>query len=344
VSEPARSPAPEDLRKGTPKPTFAAPLGERSALPGKAPRARPTLRTRFTWLFEDLHRQATGIENPQVLWKVRRFGGRSRVRFPGGLILPVDRSNYPTIRKLVDLSSFGATLGPLERTDATRWGVSLDPGRIETPSGIRFTMDSLHPFIFAETFLYDIHFPGFDVRGRNIVDAGGFVGDTALYFAALGAKVHSYEPDPGNMLRLRQNLDLNAGLRASVTAHAEAVCEDGTVRFNAGDGGGGSIFATGATPVLTPSVSLRTILNRLDGSPFLLKLDCKGAEFSLVRQPALSEFSVVHIEYAADYRPGQTVGELVQGLRNAGFSHIRRFKHNWGGFDFEVSGMIHAER
>ncbi|MGA8711057.1 MAG: FkbM family methyltransferase [Thermoplasmata archaeon] len=256
----------------------------------------------------------------------------------------MDRSNYATIRKLVDLAALGVALGPLDRTDRHRWGVSLTSGLMETPTRIRFTLESLHPYIFAETFLYDIHYPGADVRGRTVVDAGAFVGDTALYFAALGARVHSYEPEPGNLLRLRQNLVLNPNLAAAVTAYPEAVGADGTVRFSVGEGGGGSTFGDSPVSVPTPAVSLRTILNRIDGPPYLLKVDCKGAEFDLVRQPALGEFSVVHIEYAADFRPGRTVGELVQGLRDAGFSRIRRFKHNWGGYDFEICGMIHAER
>jgi FkbM family methyltransferase len=309
---------------------------------GRRATVKPALRTRLSWLFDELHGQATGAENPQVLWKVRRLGGRSVLRFPGGLALPVDRANYATIRTLVELSSYGATLGPLNGADPTRWGVSLAPGLLDTPSKIRFTLDSLHPLIFAETFLYDLHFPGPDVQGKNIVDAGAFVGDTALYFASLGANVHSYEPEPGNARSLQQNVELNPNLRPRIFSHAEAVWEDGTVQFGSGRGGGGSIFVAGNAPVSIPSVSLRTILNRIDGAPHLLKVDCKGAEFGLVRQPAISEFPSVHIEYAADFRPGRTVGELIQALRDRGFSHIRRFKPNWGGFDFEVCGMIHA--
>jgi FkbM family methyltransferase len=312
--------------------------------PPRVARAKPGLRTRLSWLFDDLHEQTTGAENPQVLWKVRRLGGRSLLRFPGGLALPVDRTNYATIRKLVELCSFGATLGPLDGGDRSRWGVSLAPAIIETPSKIRFSLDSLHPLIFAETYLYDLHFPGPEMQGKNVVDAGAFVGDTALYFANLGATVHAYEPDPHNAGQVQQNLALNPTLRPRVSAHAEAVWEDGTVTFGGGRGGGGSIFVPGDAPMTVPSVSLRTILNRIDGTPYLLKLDCKGAEFGLVGQPAISEFAAVHIEYAADFRPGRTVGELIQTLRDRGFSHIRRFKPNWGGFDFEVCGMIHATR
>jgi FkbM family methyltransferase len=308
------------------------------------PRTRPNFRTRISWFAEELARQTTAVENPQVLWKVKWFGGKSLIRFRGGLELPLDRSNLALVRRLVNLASLGATLDRADSTAPDRWGVGLEQGRLRTPSGIQFALDSVDPTIFAETFLFDIHFPGFGLRERNVVDAGAFVGDTALYFASLGARVHSYEPAPGNLIRLRRNLELNPDLRDRISVYAEAVGEDGTVRFSASEGGGGSAYGSNLSTLSIPSVSLRTILNRIDGAPFLLKLDVKGAEFDLVGQSAISEFSVVQIEYAADYRPDRSVGELLGKLRDAGFSRIRRFKHNWGGLDVAIQGMIHAER
>jgi len=305
---------------------------------------RPTLRTRLSWFARDVNQRIAGAENPQALWKVRHLGGRSLLRFPGGWAVPVDRANYATVRRLVDLAALGATLAPLERTDAGRWGVALNPPVIETPSRIRFTLDSLNPLIFAETFLYDIHFPGPDIEGRNVVDGGAFVGDTALYYADLGARVYAFEPEPSTLEKLRRNLDLNPRLKPRVTVSGEAVGNDGTVSFDAGAEGGGSVFGPHRSPISVPSVSLRTILNRMDGPPFLLKLDCKGVEFDVVRQPALREFSMVEMEYAAGHRPGHTVAELVDGLREAGFSRIRRFKHNWEFFDYESHGILRAQR
>jgi FkbM family methyltransferase len=308
------------------------------------PRARPDLRTRVSWFAADLFQQTTAVENPQVLWKVKWLGGRSFLRFRGGLTLPLDRTNWTALRRLANLTSLGATLCPIERADPDRWGVSLEPRRLRTPSGILFDLDSLDPTIFAETFLFDIHFPESDIRGRNVVDAGAFVGDTALYFASLGARVHSYEPAPGNLVLLRQNLGLNPELGSKVSVYADAVGGDGTVRFSSTEGGGGSAFGADSNSLAIPSVSLHTILNRMDGKPFLLKLDVKGAEFDLVRQSAISEFTALQIEYATDYRAGSSIGELVGRLRDAGFSRIRRFKHNWGGLDIGVQGMIQAER
>jgi FkbM family methyltransferase len=248
------------------------------------------------------------------------------------------------VRALVDLSAYGARFGPLGHTEPGRWGVSLDPPILETPSRIRFTLDSVNALIFAETFLLDIHFPGVDVRGRNVVDAGAFVGDTALYFAALGARVYSYEPDAANFAKFLRNVALNPELKARVSVSPEAVGEDGMVRFDPGGEGGGSVYRQRAASVLTPSVSLRTVLGRIDGAPFLLKMDCKGVEFDVIQQPALREFSVVELEYAVDHRPGHTVKELIERLSDAGFSRIRRFKHNWEFFDLETHGVLVAQR
>ncbi|MGA8303160.1 MAG: FkbM family methyltransferase [Thermoplasmata archaeon] len=318
--------------------------GDRATAPASAPPNAATLRTRLSWFARDLNQRATGAENPQVLWKVRHFGGRSLLRFPGGWNVPVDRQNYATVRSLVDLVAFGATLAPLDRAGPGRWGVSFEPPLIETPSRIRFTLDSLNPLIFAETFISDIHFPGSDLRGRNVVDGGAFVGDTALYYASLGARVYSYEPDPGNLAKFRSNLALNPELGGRITASGSAIGTDGTVWFQPSAVGGGSVYGALRAPTATPSVSLRTIVDRIDGPPFLLKLDCKGVEFDVVQQPALREFAAVELEYAVDNRPGHTVAELIDGLRNAGFSQIRRFKHNWEFFDYDSHGILHAQR
>ena len=51
------------------------------------------------------------------------------------------------------------------------------------------------PLIFSETFLADIHFSNFDLKNKIVIQAGGFIGDTALYYSSRGAKVFSFEPD-----------------------------------------------------------------------------------------------------------------------------------------------------
>ena len=68
-------------------------------------------------------------------------------------------------------------------------------GVVELPNGIKFSVNKFDALIFAETFLRDVHFSDFDLESKVVVQAGGFIGDTALYYASRGARVFSFEPD-----------------------------------------------------------------------------------------------------------------------------------------------------
>ncbi|WP_338604544.1 FkbM family methyltransferase [Sulfolobus tengchongensis] len=58
----------------------------------------------------------------------------------------------------------------------------------------KFDVKVLHPFTtFIETFISESYEA--DVHGKEVIDIGANVGDTALYFAINGAKrVYSFEP------------------------------------------------------------------------------------------------------------------------------------------------------
>ncbi|MEM3771886.1 MAG: FkbM family methyltransferase, partial [Candidatus Micrarchaeia archaeon] len=75
------------------------------------------------------------------------------------------------------------------------WNFDSTNDLVTTPNGIKFKLKGFDHVIFAETFLYDIHYSE-NLRDKIVVQAGGFVGDTALYYAEKGAKVYSFEPDP----------------------------------------------------------------------------------------------------------------------------------------------------
>jgi FkbM family methyltransferase len=156
-----------------------------------------------------------------------------------------------------------------------------------------------------------------------VVDAGAFVGDSALYFANLGAEVYSYEPDPANFARLQKNLMLNAcGTR--VHPMQKAVGIDGTIAFRFGHGGGsegylGDAQRTGPRGSVE-SVSLETIVQTLPQAPFLLKADIKGAEYDIVRQPAIRRFERLQIEYNG--REGDGLPFLLNELASQGFQGI----------------------
>jgi FkbM family methyltransferase len=284
------------------------------------------------------------LKNPAAPWLLRFFGGRHVLRFHNGFEFAVDPSTRILGEKLITLAYEGATYRSTGPDDGFTWLVNRSRGEIVTPSGLRFSLESLHPLIFAETFLYDIHFCGFHLGRQLVVDVGSNVGDTPLYFAQQGARVVGYEPDPDNFRMLSDNVQRNPTLAGQIQLHPEPVGEDGEVTFFSGQGGSSGVYAGKGTGRKVRSVSLKTVLARAGAEDaYLLKADCKGAEFQLVRQSELAAFRYLQIEYTADV-VGQHPATLLAELRQRGFSRIRLYKHNYGAYPLTQHGTVFALR
>jgi len=89
---------------------------------------------------------------------------------------------------------------------------------IETYDGIKFYLDSINPGTFTETFVRDIHMinPDVDWNGKMVLDVGAECGDTALYFAKMGATVLAFEPSSSNYQAMLTNLELNPDISKDV--------------------------------------------------------------------------------------------------------------------------------
>ena len=296
------------------------------------------------WLdnLRDDWRKSSVLENRKDYFRYLLLGARPTLRFRGGFSVPGEVADLHRIKRLVALAYFGADL----TSDSTRlgrdWFVDLPKKLIVTPSGIRFDLDSVNPVIFAETFIHDVHFQGYDLRERIVIDVGANVGDTALYYASRGARVMAYEPDPENYRRLEQNLALNPQYAPRIIPHRVAVGERGEVTFHAGLGGASGLHATGGQTIRLPSRSLADLINEIEPArAYLLKADCKGCEETLVTQAELAQFDHVRIEYDRA-RPSPYPESLEAALRSHGFQWIRRFKHNCGEYTLNTKGIIVA--
>jgi FkbM family methyltransferase len=208
---------------------------------------------------------------------------------------------------------------------------------LRMPDGILLTIDSFDPVIIAETWLYDIHFLGFDLSDWFVLDIGAFVGDTALYYARRGAFVVAVEPLPSNYEVMIRNLELNPELKPRVIPINAAISGvDGFVefRYNATIDGGASTHGMGRFVAKVRSVRLSTLIRELEGrgigmSKFrvrVLKADCKGCEYELVNDEAIRLFDIVKIEYSGDLL-NKTYHELKDKLEELGF-RCRVWAHN----------------
>lgn len=281
-------------------------------------------------------------KNP-LLVPFRYAGLPLPVRLVNGFSIPGPNVSREVAMSLLRFSYLG---GELSTAGGGRvnWRVSFDTHEISTPQGIRFDLESFEPVIFAETYLQDVHNAGADLSDKIVIDAGAFVGDTALYFAQRGANVRAYEPDPENFRLLLRNLTLNPELAVRIRPFNSAVGNHGMMRVGVGLRGGSGPHAQTSRVVEVPSVSLEDVLEDCPGhQAFLLKADCKGAEFDFVGQPALTGFERLSIEYSADLR-GSDIDALARQVETSGFSVSRIFKHNSFHYSLLRHGTIQADR
>ncbi len=264
---------------------------------------------------------------------------------PNGFMLNFNQNNEKDVKQLY---WFSLNYGVNFSNEKGFW--HYKNGIVETPEGIKFSIRMFDPLIFSETFLADIHFSNFDLRHKIVIQAGGFTGDTALYYASRGAKVFSFEPDPNSYNLAIMNIDLNSELSKEIVMKNYAIGADEFIDFPVNPSGSGSSSAFSLEnneSVKVRSVSIPTIIKEFSlDSPYLLDLDIKGKEFCAINDLAISEFSLIRIEYStkiADNVIG-TRKNILDKLKEYGFEKVRIFKHNEGAYDLMEHGTIEASK
>lgn len=121
-----------------------------------------------------------------------------------------------------------------------------------------------------------------DYKGKKIVDIGGFVGDSALFFLSKGAeKVVIYEPIVKNLKSLRYNLK---GYEDRIECYQEALAAKNEMfTMSSGQPEGSSSFGVeaGNFSAECMGVTISSILERhqpIDA----IKVDCEGGEVHLL--------------------------------------------------------------
>jgi FkbM family methyltransferase len=243
------------------------------------------------------------------------------------------------------------------------WGavdlVILKDGRVflRMPDGTIVSSDIIDTIVIIETWLYDIHFLGFDLNGWLVVDVGAYIGDTPLYYAKRGALVVAIEPLPSNYEVMLRNLELNPDLKQRIIPVNVAISgRDGFVEFSYSrfiDGGASIYGGDGKFKVRVRSMRLSTLIREITGMGLdlgkfkvrVLKMDCKGCEYDVINEvDVLRLFDIVKIEYSG-YLRNRTYHELKSALENLGFT-CRVWAHNEFAlrFGLDKHGMITCAR
>jgi FkbM family methyltransferase len=152
----------------------------------------------------------------------------------------------------------------------------------------------------------------------RVVDVGAHVGSFALWMCERAPHAHvvSVEPEPRNFNDLVSNIARNALGDRVEAVNAALGSEPGTVTLHVPmNRESGSAHAIGGDSIEAVAMSLPELLNRFDGPPDLLKLDCEGAEWAaLGALDAETWAKISRLVMECHALAGRTVDEMMELL------------------------------
>lgn len=171
-----------------------------------------------------------------------------------------------------------------------------------------------------ETFV-DECYGFFNVENQTVLDVGGFIGDTPIFFACKGAKkVVSYEPSPPLYALAKENVQLNRFEKKIDLVNEAVGAENGSAElsFNGNNFGGSSIAKKRHGKKYKVNVSsLHDIVEHL-GCIDLLKMDCEGAEW-LILPKAKEDGTLERINRIVLEIHGTNYEQIITLLKQARF-------------------------
>ncbi len=188
----------------------------------------------------------------------------------------------------LSLASYACRL----QASGNRVSIEVSPERVGLEVNGVFAVFSTHcanAYDIAEVFavgLYDVPEVLSGLKGRDVIDVGASVGDTALYFVLNGArKVIAVEPLPNVARCAEENLKLSGAtdkvkvINAALSDEPVGVPCDYDVLSS-------RYFSThnSSGPCKVPGVTLSDLLDMID-DPYLLKMDCEGCEAQVILGP-----------------------------------------------------------
>jgi FkbM family methyltransferase len=205
-------------------------------------------------------------------------------------------------------------MAPLPRWNAAR------TIRLQAGVDLTYRLNRGDIWTVREVWMEDVYRPPFNVAPRTIVDLGGNIGLTAVWFAHRypDATLLAVEPVPANAALLRKNLAAN-GIAAKVVEAAIGPSDCQTRFLTARESTVGRVDAAGE-PVR--QVSMATVLEAVPGGKIdLLKVDIEGAEQALFESDDgwLERVGAMIVEFhpeLVDYEA------LVRHVESRGFAYV----------------------
>jgi FkbM family methyltransferase len=144
-----------------------------------------------------------------------------------------------------------------------------------------------------------------NVKDKNVLDIGAFVGDSPIYFILKGAKkVYAIEPHPDVYKEMIENIKLNNMEDKIIPINMGINYENNYVSINIVDINyvGGSFFNSNNTGIKVPASKLSDIIDKYNINAQILKMDCEGCEYDIILKDydTIKDFDEIEFEYHAD--------------------------------------------
>ena len=165
---------------------------------------------------------------------------------------------------------------------------------VRTPEGLLLKLPKPpYSFVLDEIFIMTVYGKP-DLTDRVVIDIGSSIGDTALFFANLGAnEIHCYEIDKSLSYLSEENVKLN-NLQNKIQIYNEAASID----------------------------SLRKLISQEKLKNVFMKIDCEGCEIDILDSldtDIIKHINDIVLEYHYHVEP------LINRLKSLGFN-VRRKK------------------
>lgn len=178
--------------------------------------------------------------------------------------------------------------------------------------------ERIHAILLTIGEFFDEPHSELDVKDRNVVDIGAYVGDTPIYFALNGAKhVYGLEPYPYSYELARTNISANKLDKKITMINAGCGSAKGSIKIGSDyKNRAGSDLKSSKSGKNVPIMPLDLLIKKYKIKNAALKIDCEGCEYDIIlkaKKETLRKFSKMLIEYHYDYP------KLEAKLRECGF-------------------------
>ena len=184
-------------------------------------------------------------------------------------------------------------------------------------------------------------FSSFSIEKNDIViDIGAHHGIFTVNLANLGARVHSFEPNPMSLEIIKKNINVNSFANDPIINNcAVSNNENQSVNFDLGiRSTAGSIKNLKYTQLQSgQKIKVKTtnidnyILNKNLDHIKLLKMDCEGAEYDIF-QSSTKIYNIEYLIVEAHETSGNNPFDLIKNLKRNGYI-VNKVKANYGAYE-----------